>query len=631
VHRAWDYLLWALLLMVAGATALSIAALVAADPSVPWTESAVAPMGLVLVGCVVVGLSISLERSERGRSVWLASLVRVAIFGGVTAAVLAAAVGASRTSPLVYVALLGGSIAACGLQRLLLDRLPLPQFWARALRRLANIAGLIGVQFPIALVVCLGVATWIVSMVARGGPPLADEGALPLAELLVRVAAGVWSLVTLPLAMVVVAARVFGRRTTGRAVPGELRVEVACPRCGDRTLRPFGRSSGCRACGLEVRPGAPEMACGCGTTLVGVPGDRCPECDAAIRTRWGGPAVSLVPRERPREAPASGRLWARGAWICFALLPFLLLWGPTLIEAAQREIPRLDRVATEGILVCAVWGMLLVAVHAVRLRRGRWLAWAVLALGGAAVLTSSAAAQALLPRPLGGEVALLAWSLVLLGTAALAVLREPSRGASERRARGVVLLSLGLMAVLLGVGRLGRMAEGPGTVRVGAGDVGQSGGQSTLENVDVVEVVESVLKEWPEVVQLETGFSRPVAAMALFALGTGLALVIVRRLVRRRQLRPEFFGLSRDSAVAIACPRCTARLRVPLAHARVRCEGCDLSIHVGLREGARIQSAAAKAAAGGAAPAAQFTTSAGEKVEGPVNTPASALREARTG
>lgn len=562
MHRAWDLLLWALLLAVALATGLAIGAVVPGSAEIasdaePIVRGRAVPLGLVMMVFAVAGLVVSLESSERGRLPRLALATRLAILVGGASGALALAVGASRTSPLAHVALLAGAFAACGTLRILLDRVPLDRSWMRVLRRLAMALAWIGVLLPAALVVCLGVATWCAAMVARGEPPLADEGALPLAEFMARSAALVWAMLVVPLALVVVAGRMLGPRRLAASATPALAVAITCPRCGDRRPRPFGQAWACGPCGLIARADAPDMSCECGTSLVGVSGERCPGCDAAIRTRWGGPTAEVVElgeRASPSTGiaaigsstdPAHGSTearqgWRLAGWLLLLAVPPLVLLGTPPIGVVRMHLTRLDTATIRWAIIAVIWTCLLVALHACVRGKRIWLAVPVLCCAVCVALVSAPASDLVLSEDRAGSALTLVWSLALLGTGALALLRLRTEGGMETRARGVSLVLLAIVAALV------------------AASAWQS---SSME------------------------LARLARAGAILILGLGLALVLIRRLARRRHLRPDSFRLPHASVVAMSCPRCTALLKVPLAHGRTRCGGCDLSVHVELREG----------------------------------------------
>jgi predicted RNA-binding Zn-ribbon protein involved in translation (DUF1610 family) len=80
------------------------------------------------------------------------------------------------------------------------------------------------------------------------------------------------------------------------------RVELSCPRCGERQELGLGRDR-CRKCRLVITIDVREPRCpGCGFLLYRVPGGRCPECGRTIPPDdvWRGRGVDYDAR-RPGE------------------------------------------------------------------------------------------------------------------------------------------------------------------------------------------------------------------------------------------------------------------------------------------------------------------------------------------
>ena len=74
---------------------------------------------------------------------------------------------------------------------------------------------------------------------------------------------------------------------SAESIPSQVRVQVACPRCGTAQALAVGPSH-CAHCNLRITVKVEEPRCVCGYLLYRLEGDVCPECGRAIppKLRW---------------------------------------------------------------------------------------------------------------------------------------------------------------------------------------------------------------------------------------------------------------------------------------------------------------------------------------------------------
>lgn len=101
-------------------------------------------------------------------------------------------------------------------------------------------------------------------------------------EIIGRIIAGNAILAALGTVSLPILYRLYGVHNPTTPVSTELKMEMVCPRCGERQTIPAGDSA-CKKCGLKFRLEIEEPRCpGCGYLLYKLESGQCPECGRAV-------------------------------------------------------------------------------------------------------------------------------------------------------------------------------------------------------------------------------------------------------------------------------------------------------------------------------------------------------------
>ena len=94
------------------------------------------------------------------------------------------------------------------------------------------------------------------------------------------------------------------RRASRESIPSSVKIDLTCPRCGERQLIPAGPAH-CAYCRLRINIDVEEPRCVCGYLLYQLQGDTCPECGRVVRSaNVQADAAAMAP---PPASPTSGK------------------------------------------------------------------------------------------------------------------------------------------------------------------------------------------------------------------------------------------------------------------------------------------------------------------------------------
>lgn len=94
------------------------------------------------------------------------------------------------------------------------------------------------------------------------------------------------------------------RRASRESIPSSVKIDLTCPRCGERQLIPAGAAH-CAHCQLRINIDVEEPRCECGYLLYQLQGDTCPECGRVVRS--ANAQADAASMASPPASPTSGK------------------------------------------------------------------------------------------------------------------------------------------------------------------------------------------------------------------------------------------------------------------------------------------------------------------------------------